>query len=283
MPKDCFVIMPFSATSEIHTSLYWDQFFSNFIKPSIEKFGYSCSRSTAKPSNIIKDIIYNLGNTDLVIAVLTDLNPNVWYELGNRHALKKGTVMMIENGQELPFDISSYGVIKYDDKITGNADFENKLRDFIQRIETEKQADSPALDFLNKQDSRDLKKKDVFHNKRILWVDDIPSNNEDIVGCFRQNGVKFDIALSTEQALNYLTKESYDIVISDIGRGKEYDAGIRMIREIRRRFGHPGNIWIFSSEGAINHYGNRLIREGAVFITNDARKLMIRMLYELSL
>lgn len=72
MVRRCFVIMPFSATSEKHTELYWGNFFSKFLKPSVEKLGYSCSRSKAQPVNIIKDIIQELLDSDLVLAVLTD-------------------------------------------------------------------------------------------------------------------------------------------------------------------------------------------------------------------
>jgi hypothetical protein len=45
-------------------------------------------------------------NSDLVLAVLTDYNPNVWYELGTRHSLRHGTIMMLERGQKIPIDIA---------------------------------------------------------------------------------------------------------------------------------------------------------------------------------
>ena len=143
--------MPFSTTTEKHTELYWDNFFLKFVKPSIEKLGYSCSRSKAQPSNIIKGIFKELIDADLVLAVLTDFNANVWYELGSRHVLRKGTIMMIEEGQKLPFDISQYGVIKYGDTIAGASDFEEKLQSFIHKIAVDQPADSPAIEFLGSQ------------------------------------------------------------------------------------------------------------------------------------
>jgi hypothetical protein len=63
--------------------------------------------------NIIKAIVNELYYSHIVLAVLTDYNPNVLYELGTRHSLKRGTIMMLQKGQKIPFDIAQYGVIYY--------------------------------------------------------------------------------------------------------------------------------------------------------------------------
>ncbi len=151
MDKRCFVIMPFSATSDKHTSAYWDAFFYNFIKPSVEKLGYACNRSSAKPSNIIKEILKELHEADLVLATLADFNANVWYELGIRHVLRKGTIMIIESDQKIPFDISQYGLIMYQDNIVGFSAFEKDLKTFAEKIQTDQPVDSPVIEFLEAQ------------------------------------------------------------------------------------------------------------------------------------
>lgn len=129
--KQCFVIMPFSATGGRPTG-YWDKFFYDFIKPAVEKLGYACTRSSANPGNIMKAIVKELVNSDVVLAVLTDYNPNVWYELGTRHSLKHGTIMMLEKGQKIPSDLIQYGVICYDEEITGVPKFQENLRNATQ-------------------------------------------------------------------------------------------------------------------------------------------------------
>jgi hypothetical protein len=134
--KRCFVIMPFSKTTNDHTEEYWTEFFHQFIKPTVDNLGYECIKSTARPKNIIKSILEELVSADIVVAVLTDNNPNVWYALGTRHALRSGTIMVIEEGQKIPFDISQYGVIVYTDKIAKRAQFEKNLEAFIEDIET---------------------------------------------------------------------------------------------------------------------------------------------------
>jgi hypothetical protein len=96
----------------------------------------------------MKELLRELYEVDLVLAVLTDLNANVWYELGIRHALRKGTIMMIEEGQKLPFAISQYGLVLYQDNIVGASAFEEKLKSFTGKIETNQPVDSPAIEFL---------------------------------------------------------------------------------------------------------------------------------------
>jgi hypothetical protein len=148
MTKECFVIMPFSETTKEHTKEYWDCFFKEFIKPALCEHGYKARRSTATPENIIKGIIQDLQSSNLVLAILTDCNPNVWYELGVRHSLRKGTVMIIEEDQEIPFDLRPYGVVFYSDKDRDYKKLANKLKDHIEQAETGK-PDNPVADFLD--------------------------------------------------------------------------------------------------------------------------------------
>lgn len=307
MTKSCFVIMPFSKTSEKHTEKYWTDFFEKFIKPSVEKFGYSCRRSQAQPSNIIKNILTDLSNVDLVVAVLTDYNANVWYELGIRHSQKRGTIMIIEEGEKIPFDIKQYGVITYTDTIAGGKDFEKEIKRFIEKIENSQSVDSPVLEFKESKTENDYKQKfkdlEVKYNKKlekitellqdiqenitgkekkeklysgneILWVDDYPSNNEVIIDLYRAQGIKFDLAINTDQAVDLLEKNQYDLIISDIGRGSEEDAGIRMLREINRHFGKIPPVIFFSSSRAVGKFSEVAEEEGALLATSNMWELI---------
>lgn len=143
--------MPFSTTTEARTERYWTEFFTEFLKPEIEGLGYHCERSQAVPANIINNIIHELTEADIVVAVLTDFNANVWYELGIRHALKNGTIMVIDDGQELPFDISHYGVIKYHHEDGGKPIFNTELKAFLNKLVNNTQRDNPVQDFIYKQ------------------------------------------------------------------------------------------------------------------------------------
>jgi hypothetical protein len=132
--QDCFVIMPFSATIEGHSGDYWTEHFKNFLKPAIEQTGlYEVHRSKPMTGDILKQIIRDLVFSHLVVADLTDSNPNVYWELGVRQSFRHGTVTIAEIGTKLPFDLTRKGTLFYlpKDK-SGNDDF---LRDFQEAID----------------------------------------------------------------------------------------------------------------------------------------------------
>ena len=69
---------------------------------------------------------------------------------------------------------------------------------------------------------------------RILWVDDKPDNNvreREAMAAFR---VQFDLALSTEEALQRLRGTSYDLIISDMSRPGDLQAGYTLLQSLRR-------------------------------------------------
>lgn len=45
--------------------------------------------------SIITDIVQKIYDANLIIADLTDMNPNVFYELGVAHALNKDVIMIV--------------------------------------------------------------------------------------------------------------------------------------------------------------------------------------------
>ena len=53
---------------------------------------------------------------------------------------------------------------------------------------------------------------------RVPWVDDRPANNEFERKLLRVHGIVFDNVVSTGEALEQLANESYDLVITDLGR-----------------------------------------------------------------
>jgi hypothetical protein len=113
----CFVIMPFSKTSEEHTQEYWTKHFESFLKPLIEANpSLEARRSEALRGNILTQIITDLVLSRVVVADLTELNPNVFWELGVRQSFEHGTITIAEEGTKLPFDISGKGTLWYDPK-----------------------------------------------------------------------------------------------------------------------------------------------------------------------
>lgn len=110
----CFVIMPFSKTSEEHNEEYWTKHFETFLKPLIETNpDLEARRSQALRGDILRQIITDLVVSRVVVADLTDHNPNVFWELGVRQSFKHGTVTIAEVGTKLPFDVGGKGTLFY--------------------------------------------------------------------------------------------------------------------------------------------------------------------------
>jgi CheY-like chemotaxis protein len=71
---------------------------------------------------------------------------------------------------------------------------------------------------------------DVLRGGKMLWVDDRPEGNVPLVELFRTAGMHIDAALSTEEATPLFRRRPYDIIISDLDRDGDRQAGIKMLR-----------------------------------------------------
>lgn len=115
--KTCFIIMPIGSTSEIHTEEFWKNHFENFLKPVIENDfkDLTVKRSEALRGDILNQIIHDLVESSIVIADITEFNPNVMWELGIRQSFKHGTITIAEEGtkERLPFDFAHKGTLFY--------------------------------------------------------------------------------------------------------------------------------------------------------------------------
>ena len=113
--KICFAIMPYGGNDQEAQEKFMGVY-KNIIEPAAVKAGYRPKRSDIEnsPGSVTHDIVNDLLTADIVIADLTSANPNVLYELGIRHAFRKsGTVHIIEESCQVPFDVKSYRFIKY--------------------------------------------------------------------------------------------------------------------------------------------------------------------------
>jgi CheY-like chemotaxis protein len=68
---------------------------------------------------------------------------------------------------------------------------------------------------------------------RILWVDDRPSNNRFERQTLEALGIEIDTSISTEDAMKMIRRRSYDLIISDMGRPDDPQAGYTLLDELR--------------------------------------------------
>lgn len=113
--KLCFVISPIGEEgSGIREKA--DEVFMYVIKPVLEPLGYDVIRADKIDESgiITTQIIQKLIDADIVVADLSEKNPNVFYELSVRHASRKPFVQLITAGEIIPFDVAANRTIQYD-------------------------------------------------------------------------------------------------------------------------------------------------------------------------
>jgi len=79
------------------------------------------------------------------------------------------------------------------------------------------------------------RKGDQLRGRTILWVDDRPSNNAYERRAFESLGIRVVDSKDTEDAINQLERYPFDLVITDMGRRGDPDAGLTLLAEMRRR------------------------------------------------
>ena len=125
-----FVLMPF--TKEI------EHVYENIVKPVVEEKGFVCRKADDFTTNeaIIQDIWSNICGASFVIADLTDLKPNVMYELGIAHTVGKKTIILFQKNKKakFPFDISHIRRIEYENTNAGGGDLSRRLSGTIEYV-----------------------------------------------------------------------------------------------------------------------------------------------------
>lgn len=146
----CFVIMPFDRTTDKHTKEYWQGHW-NFLRSLIEESGHEARRSEPLRGDILRQIITDLVTVHVVVADLTDWNPNVFWELGVRQSFKHGTITIAEEGTELPFDVDKKGTLfDYPADHVKNAVFNKQFKEALDDcVKNPNTPDSHVLETLS--------------------------------------------------------------------------------------------------------------------------------------
>lgn len=114
------------------------------------------------------------------------------------------------------------------------------------------------------------------HAARVLWVDDRPAGNERERTALRKEGIVFDNVVSTAEALDQLANETYDLIITDLGRRHSSDAsleaGVTFLRQPVVKEGGPPVI-VYADSWAEWQRG-MLIELGAAESTASRSKLI---------
>lgn len=111
----CFYIAPIGDEGS-EPRKHSDLFLGSIVEPALEQFQLKVIRADAidKPGIITRQIIDYIMRSRLVIADLSFHNPNVFYELALRHAVKLPIVQLIRTVDRVPFDVGQMRTIQID-------------------------------------------------------------------------------------------------------------------------------------------------------------------------
>lgn len=121
----CFVMMPFASQYlEIYTEI---------IKPLLSELGFTCIRADELygSRSIIQDMWHNIQISGLILADMSDKNPNVFYELGLAHAIGKKVILITQSIEDVPFDLRYLRCIVYTHNVHGMIKLREELRKTI--------------------------------------------------------------------------------------------------------------------------------------------------------
>ena len=134
--KECFVISPIgSEESDVRERA--DKLMKHIIEEALGEFDYTPIRADdiTEPGSITSQVIQKTVDSELVIADLTNHNPNVFYELAVRHATAKPYIQLIDSSESIPFDISDLRTIKYDFDVSNARRACEEIQEYVRSIE----------------------------------------------------------------------------------------------------------------------------------------------------
>ena len=150
--KKCFVVMPFGEKIDHKgQKIQFDTVYKFIIKEVADRVGLECVRSDeiTVAGWVHKDMIEHILHDDVVIVDITTLNPNVFYELGIRHALRpSATILLRMKGTKLPFNVRGMRMIEYGLDIASATKAKTEIEKFIVNGLKTKSNDSLVYDVL---------------------------------------------------------------------------------------------------------------------------------------
>lgn len=180
--KTSFVIAPIGSESS-GTRRATDGLVDAVLEPTLSEMGLEVlvAHRIAKSGSITSQVIESLLTCDLVVAVLTGLNPNVMYELAIRHAKRLPVVSVAERGTTLPFDISDERTLFYVDDMAGTRELAPRLRKAAEEALEDEAPDNPVYRAAQAKVMRDVEPGDAqqYMLDRLSRIEELVSAKSD--------------------------------------------------------------------------------------------------------
>ena len=247
--KECFIITPIgSVDSDVFKKT--EGLINSVLRPVLLDHGFKPipAHHIDSGGSINKQIIEKIVNSELVIANLTGINPNVMYELAIRHSFGKKVIIVAEHGTKLPFDIFDQRAIFYHDSMHGAENFKPNLSKAIKKCIDEsvdkQNVSNPVFDAI----------------KTLAEINNLPTGDRDAI----------EIILSKLETFERINRPT---------RTNNYVEFCIKAKDIHKIFPEFGNIF---SNSMIEYYQKSSYHEDNVvfFIVNNMGEQFVKYLYE---
>jgi hypothetical protein len=143
--RTCFIITPIGDTNST-TRRSTDGLIRSVIRPVLDQLDYEshAAHEISVSGSITRQVVERVLKSDMVVANLTDMNPNVMYELAIRHAAQRPVVILAHKGTNLPFDVADQRTIFYTDDIMGGLELTERLRQAVIDAAADTTIDNPV-------------------------------------------------------------------------------------------------------------------------------------------
>jgi len=153
----CFVLMPFGRKQDATGRVIdFNAVYQQIISPAVTAADLEPIRADEEQvgGTIHKPMFERLMLCEFAVADVSGANPNVYYELGIRHALKpRSTIILFAEGTTLPFDIALLRGVPYRTDPAGNPlDAETHIAviaKYLQAARKDHHVDSPVFQFVD--------------------------------------------------------------------------------------------------------------------------------------
>lgn len=124
----CGILMPFGGL--------FDEIYEKDIAPVVREVGMEPLRADElwRDEKVINDIVDMIFNSSIIIADLSNKNANVFYELGIAHLLGRSVVPIVQNPEDVPFDLRQHRYLQYAPTTNGRQELRLKLGDRLKSL-----------------------------------------------------------------------------------------------------------------------------------------------------
>ena len=136
--KTCFFIAPIGEAGT-QTREDSDRVLRRIVRTAVNPLGFTAIRADdiSAPGIITSQVLEMVVESPLVIADLTGHNPNVFYELAIRHAIRKPFVQLIRKNEAIPFDVATARTVRYDFDVDSAQDAIDDITRQIESLESD--------------------------------------------------------------------------------------------------------------------------------------------------